>query len=171
MAGAGAAVRPEEEEGEVVVQASFFRRRGRAVGLSRSPVVERPAATPRPLAVARMLAVAHEIVRLIDDGTFVDQADAARVLGFTRARVTQLIDLTLLAPEIQEEILFSEVAVGRDWISERALRRVAREADWQHQRGQLRTSPRHMRRCANRPAPQSRAPFADQEVRHGATGR
>jgi hypothetical protein len=30
----------------------------------------------------------------------------ARQLGFTRARVTQLMDLLLLAPEVQEEILF-----------------------------------------------------------------
>jgi hypothetical protein len=132
MAVAGAAER--RAEGEVVVQASFFRRRGRAVGLSRTPIVERPAATPRPVAVARMLAVAHEIVRLIDDGAFVDQADAARVLGFTRARLTQLIDLTLLAPAIQEEILFAEVGAGRDRLSERGLRKLVRGADWRGQR-------------------------------------
>ena len=132
MGGGGAAVRPAD--GDVVVQASFFRRRGRAVGLSRTPVAERPAPTPRPLAVARMLALAHEIVRLIDEGMFADQADAARVLGFTRARMTQLIDLTLLAPAIQEEVLFAEVVAGRDRASERALRALVRVADWREQR-------------------------------------
>jgi hypothetical protein len=135
MGSAGAAVRPAE--GDVVVQASFFRRRGRAVGLSRTPVAERPAATPRPLAVARMLALAHEIVRLIDEGMFTDQADAARVLGFTRARMTQLIDLTLLAPVVQEEILFAQVATGRDGVTERALRKLLRHVDWREQRRRL----------------------------------
>lgn len=32
-----------------------------------------------------------------------------RQLGFTRARVTQLMDLLLLAAEVQEEILFLEL--------------------------------------------------------------
>jgi ParB-like chromosome segregation protein Spo0J len=81
-----------------------------------------------------MLALAHEIVRLIAEGTFEDQAHAARALGFTRARVTQLVDLTLLAPEIQEEILFAEVGRGRDGVSERALRELVRRADWGGQR-------------------------------------
>ena len=88
---------------------------------------------PRPLHVARMLALAHEIVRHIDEGTFADQADAARTLGFTRARFTQLVDLTLLAPEIQEELLFVEVVAGRDPVTERGLRAVLRRS-WSQQR-------------------------------------
>lgn len=36
----------------------------------------------------------------------------ARQLGFTRARVTQLMDLLLLAPEVKEEILFLELPPG-----------------------------------------------------------
>jgi hypothetical protein len=40
---------------------------------------------------------------------FADFADMARQLGFTRARVTQPMDLLLLAPEVQEEILFLEL--------------------------------------------------------------
>jgi hypothetical protein len=118
----------------VVVQAPFFRQRGRAVRLSRTPLPERPKAAARPLHVARMLALAHTIVRQIDEGMFADLADAARKLGFTRARITQLVDLTLLAPEIQEEILFAEVGAGRDPVSERGLRAAARAADWGRQR-------------------------------------
>jgi hypothetical protein len=114
----------KEEPPGVVVQAPFFRRLGRRVGVSTAPIAGPAKPAPRPLHVARMLALAHEIVRLIGDGTFADQADAARALGFTRARITQLVDLTLLAPEIQEEILFAEVRSGRDFVSERALRRI-----------------------------------------------
>jgi hypothetical protein len=134
MADGGAHDGVGRQPGGVVVQAAFFRRRGRAVEVSRAPIEERPTPGPRPLAVARMLALAHEIVRLVEDGTFDDQAHAARALGFTRARITQLVDLTLLAPEIQEEILFAEVARGRDAVSERSLRTVAREARWDRQR-------------------------------------
>jgi predicted XRE-type DNA-binding protein len=130
MADGGAHERLERRPGGVVVQAAFFRRRGRAVEVSRAPIEERPTPAPRPLAVARMLALAHEIVRLIEDGTFDDQAHAARALGFTRARITQLVDLTLLAPEIQEEVLFAEVAKGRDTVSERRLRALVALRSW-----------------------------------------
>jgi hypothetical protein len=88
-----------------------------------------------------MLALAHEIVRLIDERMFADQADAARVLGFTRARMTQLIDLTLLAPAIQEEILFAEIGAGRDRVTERGLRQLVRCVDWQEQERRSRASP------------------------------
>jgi hypothetical protein len=60
-----------------------------------------------------MLALGHEIVRLVDEGLLKDLADAADLLGFTRARVTQIVDLTLLAPEIQEALLFGDGAQGR----------------------------------------------------------
>ena len=56
------------------------------------------------------------------------------MLGFTRARVTQLLDLTLLAPDIQEEILVAEVEPGRDAVTERALRGVVRRPEWAEQR-------------------------------------
>jgi hypothetical protein len=62
-----------------------------------------------------------------------DRAELAGVLGFTRARVTQLMDLTLLAPDIQEEILIAEVEPGRDVVTERA-RAVVRTGDWGAQR-------------------------------------
>ena len=114
MAKRTAKVPAKEETPGVVVQAPFFRRLGRRVGVSTAPIAGPPKVAPRPLHVAWMLALAHDIVRHIAEGTFADQADAARALGFTRARITQLVDLTLLAPAIQEQILFEEVAVGRD---------------------------------------------------------
>lgn len=59
----------------------------------------------------------------------------ARALGFTRARVSQIMGLLLLAPNIQEEILFLEVAPGAQPISERALRdTLLRSLDWGDQR-------------------------------------
>ena len=84
--------------------------------------------------VAQLLALAHRIDRRIHDGELADLADAARSLNITRARVTQIMNLLLLAPEIQVEILdLPTVTHGRDPVSERMLRRVAAEADWNRQ--------------------------------------
>ncbi len=84
--------------------------------------------------VARVLALAHRIEGLIRRGELRDLADAARALGLTRARVTQVASLLLLAPEIQEAILdLPLVANGRDPVSERQLRQIAAEPDWNKQ--------------------------------------
>ena len=118
--------------GPVQSQGVRFRCGGPQSGLrSPVPVVEE---RRRPLRVARMLAVAHEIVRLVDEGAFEDLADAARTLGFTRARITQIVDLTLLAPDIQEALLFAEVPPGRDAVTERAMRAVVAAGSWRAQR-------------------------------------
>ena len=61
-------------------------------------------------------------------------AHAARVFGLTRARVTQIVSLTLLAPAIQAEILaLPPVTVGRDQITERTLRPIVAEPVWERQ--------------------------------------
>ncbi len=78
---------------------------------------------------ARMLAFAHHIERRIDAGAIPDYATAARSLGVTRARLSQLMNLLLLAPEIQQHVL-----LGGQRNTERALRRVAQEAEWCDQR-------------------------------------
>ena len=89
----------------------------------------------RPARVAQMLALAHRIERQIAAGELADRAEAARQLGLTRARVTQLCDLLLLAPEIQEEILHLESVGGVEPLSARALRPLVKELRWDEQRG------------------------------------
>ena len=87
--------------------------------------------------VARQLALAHALQRRIDSGEFADYSTMARALGFTRARVTQLMDLLLLAPDIQTEILLLEVPPGEQPISERRLRdTLLKTLDWREQRKQ-----------------------------------
>jgi hypothetical protein len=81
-----------------------------------------PELVHRPARVAIMLALAHKIQQAIDRGVVRDRAEVARRLGMSRARITQLIDLTLLAPDIQERILFAEVVDGLEPMSERHLR-------------------------------------------------
>lgn len=101
----------------------------------------------RPARVAVMLALAHQIQRAIDRGEVRDQAEVARRLGFTRARLTYLMDLTLLAPDIQERLLALEAVEGNEPVRERSLRDVARTGQWVEQRAIWRTR--------RRPPPQS----------------
>ncbi len=99
-----------------------------------SPRRAKQAHSGRVPRVARMLALAHKIDGMIRAGELRDLADAARALGLTRARVTQLSALLLLAPEIQEAIFdLPPVTNGRDPVSERALRRIVAEPNWDRQ--------------------------------------
>ena len=85
--------------------------------------------------VSRLMALAIKIDGLIQSGAVPDQADIARIGHVTRARVTQILNLTLLAPDIQEAILFlPRVRRGRGPLRETHLREVAALADWSGQR-------------------------------------
>ena len=95
----------------------------------RGQLAEHHAAT-----LAKRLALAHHIAAQIDAGVYDDQADVARQHGLTRARLTQLMNLMLLAPDIQEEILTLEAPAGRQPQSERALRRLTESLLWADQR-------------------------------------
>ncbi len=81
-----------------------------------------------PSRTARMLALAHHVERLIDAGELSGYAEAARSLGLTRARLTQVMGLLLLAPKIQERILSGDLRA-----SERSLRSAVREPGWERQ--------------------------------------
>ena len=81
-----------------------------------------------------MLALAHKIQDAIDQGAIRDQAEVARRLGLTRARVTQLLALTLLAPDIQESLLELESVDGLEPLGEHTIRGVVRAGTWSRQR-------------------------------------
>jgi hypothetical protein len=92
------------------------------------PVV--PEQARRPARLAIMLALAHKIQNAIDRSAVRDRAEVARKLGLTRARVTQLLDLTLLASGIQEKILLAESINGKEPFAERRLRALTRTTAW-----------------------------------------
>ena len=54
--------------------------------------------------IVRLLALAHRWHRLIDEGEIRDQAEVARRVGLTRARVTQIMSLIRLSPRIQARL-------------------------------------------------------------------
>ncbi len=100
----------------------------------------RPGRAPEPAPganvprVARLLALAHHYQRLLDEGEVLDYADLARLTGVSRARVSQIMDLLLVAPDIQQEILFMPGFSGREKITERHLRPISASSDWGEQR-------------------------------------
>jgi ParB-like chromosome segregation protein Spo0J len=93
-----------------------------------------PGPVRRPARVAVMLALANKIQQAIDGEAVRDRAEIARRLGFTRARITHLLDLTLLAPDVQEQVLFLEAVDGVQPLSERSLRAIAHAGSWTEQR-------------------------------------
>ncbi len=67
---------------------------------------------------ARMLALAHYVERLVEQGTVASYADAARQLGVSRARMSQILNLLNLPPRVQEGLLLGDLH-----LSERQARR------------------------------------------------
>lgn len=113
-------------------------RKGRVVRLSSEPPRVKAEAKVEPVRrrahVARMLALAHHIQGAIDRRVVADRAEVARKLGLTRARITQLLDLTLLAPDLQVRVLELEAVDGVEPLTERELRQVVHAGSWTHQR-------------------------------------
>jgi len=79
---------------------------------------------PRTPRVVELLRKAMEWQELLDSGKASSQAEIARSEDLTRARVTQVLSLLRLAPEIQEYILSMPEVVVRPAITERALRPI-----------------------------------------------
>jgi len=78
--------------------------------------------------VSKLMALAIHFQELLQDGVVEDQSDLARLSHVTQPRITQIMNLLLLAPEIQEEILhLPKVTDGKDPIHEKLLRPVAAE--------------------------------------------
>ncbi|MGB7323958.1 MAG: hypothetical protein WBD31_03745 [Rubripirellula sp.] len=85
--------------------------------------------------VTKLMALAIRFERLLASGAAADYAELARLGHVTRARLTQIMNLRLLAPDIQEAILFlPAIRSGRDPIILRDLQAIALTANWRQQR-------------------------------------
>ena len=94
-----------------------------------------PVVTGRVPRVSRLMALALRFEELLASGEIVDQADLARLAQVTRARVTQIMNLRLLAPDIQEELLLlPPIERGRAPLTVMQLQPIAGESDWKRQR-------------------------------------
>jgi hypothetical protein len=85
--------------------------------------------------VSKLMALAIRFEQLVREGLVADYAELSRLGRITRARMTQIMNLTNLAPDIQEDLLFlPRVTHGRDPVTERDLREIAAVRAWGKQR-------------------------------------
>ena len=110
------------------------RSRGRKT-LSDAPSPAATAPAGRIPRISRLMALAIHFDRLLREGKVSSLSELARLAHVSQPRMTQIMNLNHLAPDIQEELLFlPRVTRGRDPIHEKALRPIAAEPDWRRQR-------------------------------------
>ena len=108
-----------------------------------------PAASARIPRIARLMALARHVDELVRSGTVASYAAAARLGRVSRARLSQIIGLLNLAPDLQEQLLFLEhPARGRPTPVLRRVLTVAAALDWDEQRRRW----RRLRRAAGQQA-------------------
>lgn len=118
-----------------VVRPIHFVRRGR-----RTKAVSAPDAAPKVLPsrvprVARLMALAIHFDGMLRKGVVADQSELAEICNVTQPRMTQIMNLLHLAPDIQEAILLlPPTDSGREPLTERHLRSLAATIPWDKQR-------------------------------------
>jgi hypothetical protein len=122
---------------EIQVGATFHKKRvGKHIAMVEGPP---PAAPERPKGrlprITRYMALAIYYEDLIHQGHVNDYAEIALLGHVTRARVTQIMNLRLLAPAIKEQLLnLSRIVCGRVGWSLCDFQSIALEQDWRKQR-------------------------------------
>ena len=124
---------------EIQVGATFHKKRvGKHIAMVEGPPPTAPErAKGRLPRITRYMALAIYYEDLIRQGHVYDYAEIATLGHVTRARVTQIMNLRLLAPDIQEELItLDRVIKGRDSLSLRQFQSIALDNDWKRQRKQ-----------------------------------
>lgn len=94
--------------------------------------VEEPPKSPEHHPLIRALVLAHLIESMTQEGKIKRQNDAAKWLGVSLGRVSQISNLRLLAPGIQEAILAASPERLAS-LTEKKLRPIAAMPDWDAQ--------------------------------------
>jgi hypothetical protein len=101
-----------------------------------APAADQPGipdtATGRIPRITRLMALAIKFQDMVDRGEVRDYADLARLGYVSRARITQIMNLLNLAPDIQELLLAPPTTSGD--LTETRLRPMTMEPDWRAQR-------------------------------------
>ena len=85
--------------------------------------------------VAKLMALAIRFDDLLRTGQVHDMSELAHLAHISQPRMTQIMNLLHLAPDIQEDILYlPAVRSGRDKITERDLRPIVKHYVWCKQR-------------------------------------
>jgi hypothetical protein len=99
---------------------------------ARPPTLVAAGRVPR---VSRLMALALRFEELLRQGVVADYAALARLGHVSRARISQIMNLLVLSPDIQEALLFlPPTQQGRDPIHLGQLQPLAALLDWRQQR-------------------------------------
>jgi DNA invertase Pin-like site-specific DNA recombinase len=92
-----------------------------------------PPSVPR---VSRLLALALKMEQMIQEGTVKNYSELAHLGQVSTARITQVMNLLHLAPDIQEDVLLANRPT--DWLRESAIRKLSTVVLWSEQRDRWR---------------------------------
>jgi hypothetical protein len=109
--------------------------------------VQRRGKIPR---VSRLMAISIQFDRMLRSGEAKDTLHLAEMHSISSPRVTQIMNLALLAPDIQEALLnLPREFVGRSAINEKMMRPIAAEVDWDKQRSIWKALHNEAERCGD----------------------
>jgi hypothetical protein len=85
--------------------------------------------------IVQVVALAIHFQDMLDRGEVRNHADLARLGCISRERISQIMILAWLAPDVQQDVLsLPKTPGGRFPVSETALRSIARMSAWDEQR-------------------------------------
>jgi len=94
-----------------------------------------PTAAGRIPRISRLMALALRLDWLLSTGEVSTLTELARLGHVSQPRMSHILNLTLLAPDIQEQLLFlPRITSGKSKIHEKMLRPIAAQIDWDKQR-------------------------------------
>ena len=109
--------------------------KSRRSGKVEAGIAEAPLPTSRVPRVSKIMALAIRFDKLIREEAVKNQTELARIGHVSRVRLTQIMNLNLRAPDIQEEVLHLPLHYcGREKLKESELREIAALMDWGKQR-------------------------------------
>src|SRR5713101_2054455 len=121
-----------------------------------SGIAMRPSAGRLPR-ITQVLALAIHFEAMIQRGEAKDYSDLARLSCLCRERISQIVRLNYLAPDIQIELLYlPPTATGQYPISETAVRKIANRLSWDDQRREWAALKQQHRLGTSHPAGQYR---------------
>lgn len=121
-----------EQHNRIEIQFRLHPPSRRATDREAATAVREPGRLPR---VTRVLALAIQFEEMVRSGEVRDHADLARLAGLSRERISQIMKLGWLAPDIQIEVLYFPPVSGVHFpVRERALRNISNRICWTEQR-------------------------------------
>ena len=127
-------VRRTVQEGAIQVELTLPVRQSRREIRAQPSSTSRLGSRPRIPRITRLMALAIKFQDMINRGEVRDYADLARLGYVTRARITQIMNLLLLSPDIQEEIMGLGGVTKETIPAERLVRSVVKFVLWDRQR-------------------------------------